>query len=47
MKKYKNYKLTNKPNEWGYYEAISLIDCDAYILYDKTLRGLKLQIDEL
>lgn len=46
MKKHKNYELDEIPNEWGYYEAVSLIDCDAYILRDKTLEGLKIQIDE-
>lgn len=45
--KYKNYNLTKNPNEWGYYEAYSLIDCDAVELFDKTLEGLKTQINEL
>jgi len=42
-----NYELTTTPNEWGYYEATNLIDCDAFMLHDKTLEGLKIQIDEL
>lgn len=45
--KYKNYQITDVPNEWGYFEAVSLIDCDAQILIDKTLQGLRDQIDDL
>lgn len=44
---YKKYELDNIPNEWGYYEAISLVDCDAFVLHDETIQGLKTQIDEL
>ena len=44
---YKNYELTNSPNDQGYYEATSLIDCDAVMIFDKTLEGLKTEIDEL
>lgn len=47
MEKYKNYELTKKPNEWGQFEATNLTDCDAYMLFDKTVEGLKTQIDEL
>ena len=44
---YQGYEITDTPNEWGYYEATSLMDCDAYMLFDKTIHGLKTQIDEL
>jgi len=47
MIRYKDYEITKTPNEWGYYEASSLVDCDALMLNDKTLTGLKIQIDEL
>lgn len=42
---YKKWNITF--NEWGYFEAYNLEDCDAYMLHDKTLEGLKTQIDEL
>lgn len=43
---YKGYEIREKPNEWGFYEATSINDCDAYMLFDKTLEGLKTIIDE-
>jgi len=46
IQEYRDYEIDNKPNEWGYYEGISLLDCDAYVLRDKTFEGLKTQIDE-
>lgn len=43
---YKGYEIREKPNEWGFYEATSINDCDAYMLFSKTLEGLKTEIDE-
>lgn len=45
--KYKGYDITDNPNEWTYYEATSLTDCDAPILVAPTLDELKIEIDEL
>ncbi len=45
MEEYKGYVIQPK-NEWGMYEAVSLKDCDAAIIYDRTLSGLKVEIDE-
>ena len=45
MKIYKDYEITKV--DYGYFEAVSILDCDAYILYDKNLESLKTQIDEL
>ena len=44
---YKNYKITEKPNEWGYYEATRLNDCDAPMIFALTIDGIKIEIDEL
>lgn len=45
--KYKNYEITDFPNEHGYYEATNLNDCDAYMIHDRTIEGIRTQIDEL
>ena len=44
---YKNYEITETHNEWGYYEAISLIDCDALVIFAETIEQIKIEIDEL
>ena len=42
---YRGYKI--ELNEWGYYEAESLEDCDSSFLYAKTLEEIKIEIDEI
>lgn len=42
---YKGYKL-KPPNEFGYFEAEDLKDCDAYVLHSHSLEDLKTEIDE-
>jgi len=44
--KYKNYDIDTQDNEWGYFEAINLDDCDAPILFANTIEKLKIEIDE-
>lgn len=44
---YKNYKINDKPNEWGYFEAINTIDCDAPTIISNTVEKLKIEINEL
>lgn len=44
---YKGYILDEKPNEWGYFEAYHIKDCDRVMLKAKTLKELKTDIDEL
>jgi len=41
---YKNFRISK--NEFGYHEAVDLTDCDAYVLFAKTLEQLKTEIDE-
>ena len=43
---YKGFEIAIKPNLWGYFEAISTTDCDAQIIYAKTVSELKIEIDE-
>lgn len=45
MSEYRNYTIDLKPNEWGYFEGISITDCDAYIIRSKSLQELKDDID--
>jgi len=44
MKQYKNWRI--EENEFGYYEATNLNDCDATMKFAKTIDKLKLEIDE-
>jgi hypothetical protein len=44
---YGNWKIETKPNDFGYFEATNLNDCDAEMILNKTLRGLTIDIDEL
>ena len=43
---YKGFEIREKPNEWGFYEATSVENCDVYMLFGKTLDELKNTIDE-
>lgn len=45
--RYKEYQMTHQRNEYGFFEAYSLTDCDAVMIYAKTLDDLKTDIDEL
>jgi hypothetical protein len=42
---YKGYEISPQQNEWGYFEATPK-DCDSPQMFSKTLKGLKLDIDE-
>jgi len=44
---YGNWKIETKPNEWGYFEAINIKDCDAFIIRGKTLDIVRTEIDEV
>lgn len=43
---YKDYGICTQANEWGYYEATNLNDCDAYMKYAKSIEELKTEIDD-
>jgi len=43
---YKNYDIDTQSNDWGYFEAINLNDCDAPILFANTIEKLIIEIDE-
>jgi len=45
--KYKEYEIDTQGNGWGYFEATSLNDCDANIIYANTIEKVKAEIDEL
>lgn len=45
MLAYKDYHCSMIKNDYGYYEAINQIDCDAYVLTGKTIVELIEQID--
>ena len=44
---YKGYEISLQLNDWGYFEATSINDCDADIVTSKTIEALKIEIDEL
>lgn len=44
---YKGYEIDLTANEWLFFEAIKLNDCDAPILICKTVEQLKDLIDDL
>jgi hypothetical protein len=45
--KYKGYNIDTVANEWGYYEAYSIDDCDAFMEFANSIEELKINIDEL
>jgi hypothetical protein len=45
MEIYKGWQI--EQNEFGYWEATNLNDCDAYIKFSKSLEQLKIDIDEV
>ena len=44
---YKDYEIYNQVNDWGYFEATSIQDCDAPMIAARTIEQLKTKIDEL
>ena len=44
---YKDYRIYDQANEWGYFEAVSEKDCDSPIIIARTMEQLKIEIDEL
>ena len=44
---YKEYEIDTKGNCYGYFEATSLNDCDAPIIFADTIEKVKVEIDEL
>lgn len=44
MEIYKNWQI--EKNDFGYFEATNLNDCDAFIKYSKNIDNLKTDIDE-
>tara|TARA_R110002167_G_scaffold284737_2_gene489850 strand:+ start:2522 stop:2662 length:141 start_codon:yes stop_codon:yes gene_type:complete len=45
METYKNYKI--EKGDFGYYEATSLTDCDANMIFAKSIEDIKRDIDEI
>ena len=44
METYKNWQI--EKNDYGYFEATNLNDCDAFMKYSKSIEYLKTEIDE-
>ena len=42
---YKNWKIEKV--DFGYYQATNLNDCDAFMIHDRSIEGIKIEIDEL
>lgn len=42
---YKGYEIDHQLNDWGFYEADNVNDCDADVLTSKTIEALKIEID--
>lgn len=43
---HKGYKISTEVNEWGFFEATSIYDCDRPMIFNKTLEGIKEDIDD-
>ena len=43
---YREYEIDTQGNGYGYFEATSLNDCDADIIYANTIEKVKVEIDE-
>tara|TARA_R110000824_G_C15145990_1_gene670493 strand:+ start:1246 stop:1410 length:165 start_codon:yes stop_codon:yes gene_type:complete len=41
---YKGWEIEKA--DYGYYEATNLNDCDAFQIFDRSVKALKLEIDE-
>ncbi len=46
MIQYKGYEIDPDENGWGYYEAISINDCDAPIIFADSVEKVIIEIDE-
>ena len=44
---YKEYTIDTQENGYGYFEATSINDCDASIIFANTIEKVKVEIDEL
>ena len=44
---YKGWEICLQCNDWGFFEAVNINDCDAPYVFDKTIEGVKSQIDEI
>lgn len=42
---YKGYEITD--GDYSHFEAVSINDCDAYMIVCKTIEEVKTEIDEL
>jgi hypothetical protein len=43
---YKGYEIDTQDNGYGYFEATSINDCDASIIFANTIEKVKVEIDE-
>lgn len=46
MEIYKNWEIKKSDYAIGYYEAINLNDCDAFMKHAKSIEEIKIEIDE-
>lgn len=46
MEIYNGWEIKKSDYAVGYYEAINLNDCDAYMKYAKSIEEIKIEIDE-
>ena len=44
---YREYEIDKQGNGYGYFEATSINDCDAPIIFANTIEKVKVEIDEL
>ena len=44
---YREYEIDAQENGYGYFEATSINDCDAPIIFANTIEKVKVEIDEL
>lgn len=46
MEIYKNWQIRKSVYAPGYYEAVDLYDCDAFMKHAKSIEEIKIEIDE-
>ena len=46
MEIYKNWQIKKSDYAVGYYEATNLNDCDVFTKYAKSIKEIKIEIDE-
>ena len=44
---YKGYLIDTRINMYGFYDAVSIDDCDAEVIFATTIQGVKDDIDDL